>query len=264
MNTSLQNLCLRLECAQAEQNQAMAKAVARLNPAGGARCERIAGAYAVYLGPGHMLNQGLALGLAGPMTEADLDRLETVLGTPTTVELSAGADPSVAPLLAARGYRVHLFQQVWMRDLPAGEDLEPRTALEVRPLRPGEEALFGKVVFAGFMETDDLDSVDPTPFAATTSAEGTTCFLAFADGVPLGAGTAGIAGDVATLSGTSVLPRFRGRGGQGALIRARLAFAREQGCVLAASATLPGTHSQVNLERAGFRVAYPKLELVKA
>ncbi len=264
MNQTLQNLCLRLECAQAEQNQAMARAEARLNPGGGARCERIAGAYAIFLGPGHMLNQGLALGLAGPMAEADLDRLEAILGAPTTVELSAGADPSVAALLAARGYRVHMFQQVWLRDLSAGEDLEHRTELEVRPIHAGEEALFGKVVFAGFMETDDLDSVDPAPFAATTSAEGTTCFLAFLDGVPMGAGTVGLAGGVATLSGTSVLPSFRGRGGQGALIRTRLAFAWERGCTLAASATLPGTHSQANLERAGFRVAYPKLELVKA
>jgi len=264
LTQTLQNLCRRLECAQAEQNQAVARAEARLQPASGARCERIAGAYAVYLGPGHMLNQGLALGLAGPMTEADLDRLEAVLGSPTTVELSAGADPSVAALLAARGYRIHLFQQVWMRELSPAEAFDIPPELDVRPVRPGEEALFGKVVFAGFMETDDLDSVDPAPFAATTSAEGTTCFLAFRDGVPLGAGTVGIAGDVATLSGTSVLPSFRGRGGQGALIRGRLAFARERGCALAASATLPGTHSQANLERAGFRVAYPKLELVKA
>jgi GNAT superfamily N-acetyltransferase len=263
VNPSLHELCLRLECAQAEQNKAMAEADARLNPGGGARCERIAGAYAIHLGPGHMLNQGLALGLHGPMSARDLDQLEAVVGRPTTVELSAGADPSVAPLLAERGYRIHLFQQVWMRDLPGEDTFAEMPGIEARPLVPGEEEVFGRVVFAGFMDTDDTAAVDPTPFAATLSAVGTTCFLAFVDGEPMGAGTVGLSGDVATLSGTSVLPRFRGRGGQGALIRARLAFARAHGCALAASASLPGTPSQANLERCVFRVAYPKLELVR-
>lgn len=263
MNQTLSKLCLRLECAQAEQNKAMAQAQARLNPTAGARCERVRGAYAVHLGPGHMLNQALALGLEGPLEEADLDRIESVVGSPTTVELCAGADPSVAALLAARGYRIQLFQQVWMWELGPEDDLSVPAGIEVRAIRPGEEDLFGRVVFAGFMETDDTAAVDPAPFAATPSAVGTNCFLAFLDGRPIGAGTVGISGNVATLSGTSVLPRFRGRGGQGALIRARLAFARALGCTLAASATLPGTHSQANLERCGFRVAYPKLELVR-
>src|SRR5512141_1482513 len=100
----LQSLCRRLEFAQASQNRAMAEAQARMNPDTNARCVRIGhpekGAFAVYLGPGHMLNQGLALGLDGPMSESELDELEAVLGRPTVVELSAGADPGLHPMLA--------------------------------------------------------------------------------------------------------------------------------------------------------------------
>jgi hypothetical protein len=47
------------------------------------------------------------------------------------------------------------------------------------------------------------------------------------------------------------------------MIRARLAFAKERGCTLACSATVPHGYSQFNLQKMGFRVAYPKLELVR-
>lgn len=43
----------------------------------------------------------------------------------------------------------------------------------------------------------------------------------------------------------------------------RLARARELGCEVAYSVTLPGTASRRNMERAGFRVAYPKVLMVK-
>lgn len=263
MNQTLTSLCLRLETAQTLQNRAVAEAAARLNPASGARWERLPAATAVYFGPGHMLNQGLALGLDGPLDAAQLDRLESVLGAPTVVELSAGADPSAAALLASRGYRIQAFQQVWMRHLDPAEPFDLPPDVEIRPIRPGEEDRFARTVFAGFMETDDLASVDPSGFGATPATVGTTCFLAFVDGQPAGGGTVAVSGDVAVLSGTAVLPRFRGRGLQGALIRARLAHGRDHGCVLATSATLPANASQASLARCGFRVAYPKVEMVR-
>ena len=43
----------------------------------------------------------------------------------------------------------------------------------------------------------------------------------------------------------------------------RLAMARDAGCDLAATNTLPGTASQRNAERAGFRVAYTKAVVAK-
>ncbi len=262
----LQSLCRRLEFAQAAQNKAMAEARARMNPESNARCVRVGdpekGAFAVYLGPGHMLNQGLALGLDGPMKEGDLDKLEAVLGRPTVLELSAGADPGLYPMLPSRGYRIQMFQQVWMREL---EDLpsNPTPEVLVRPIGPGEETLFASVVAAGFFERDELGKEGLEIMLPTTQAKGTTCFLAFTGEEPIGACTAGLHEGVAALSGTSVRPRFRGRGGQGAMIQARLAFAKQRGCTLACSATAPHGHSQFNLQKMGFRVAYPKLEMVR-
>lgn len=260
------SLCRRLEFAQASQNKAMAEAQARMNPESHARCVRIGnperGAFAVYLGPGHMLNQGLALGLDGPMQEGNFDELEAALGWPTVLELSAGADPGLYALLSSRGYRIQMFQQVWMRelvDLPSN----PAPAVLVRPIGPDEETLFASVVAAGFFERDALSGEGLEIMMPTTQATGNTCFLAFLGQDPIGACTVGLHEGVAALSGTSVRPRFRGRGGQGAMIQARLAFAREQGCALACSATAPHGPSQFNLQKMGFRVAYPKLEMVR-
>ncbi|MBL0314009.1 MAG: hypothetical protein IPP78_15215 [Holophagaceae bacterium] len=214
----LQSLCRRFEFAQAAQNMAMAEAQARMSPETGARCERIGntgkGAFVVYLGPGHMLNQGLALGLAGPIAEEDLDEIEAILGRPTVLELSAGADPGLYQMLSKRGYRAQQFQQVWMREL---EQLppDPDPGVVVRPIKSGEEKLFACVVAAGFFERDQLTDEGVEIMMPSTSAMGTTCFLAFIGDEPIGAGTLGISDGVAALSGTSVRPGFRGRGGQG-------------------------------------------------
>src|SRR5258706_7983666 len=68
---------------------------------------------------------------------------------------------------------------------------------------------------------------------------------------------------VAFVNGSGVRPAFRRRGAQGALIRRRLQRARELGCELACSSTLPGTSSRRNMERHGFSVAYPKVVMLK-
>ena len=68
---------------------------------------------------------------------------------------------------------------------------------------------------------------------------------------------------VAQLAGAATLPAFRRRGVQRALLAARLAAARRAGCDLAVVTTQPGTQSQVNAERQGFRLLYARAILVK-
>ena len=69
---------------------------------------------------------------------------------------------------------------------------------------------------------------------------------------------------VASLGGASTLPAFRNRGAQTALLQARLAFAVESGCEVAMVTTLPGTTSQRNVERQGFRVVYTRAKLQRS
>ena len=88
-------------------------------------------------------------------------------------------------------------------------------------------------------------------------------FLAFVDGQAAGGAVIWIHDGVAGLMGASMLPAFRRRGGQSALMRMRLDFARRQGCDLAYTITAPGSGSQRNAERAGFRMAYTRSKMYK-
>ena len=241
----------RLERAQARQND-------RFNLAAGGRSFAVGGGFAHFRSEGHPLNQ--ALGLVESIPESALQEVEAFLGAPTILELSPGADPGLWPLLASRGYRVHQFQQQWVRNLD-GLDAAG-SAFEIRPIRAGESELQSRLVGAGFFGRDDWRTFDP-PFGAPEGVTDCLRYLAFIEGEPAGGATLGWNDGVAMLSGDAVLPRFRGRGLQKALIRVRLKDAKTAGCDLATASTLPSTPSQRAYEACGFRAAYPKLEMAR-
>jgi GNAT superfamily N-acetyltransferase len=250
MAYDLPSLARRLERAQALQNE-------RFNQAAGGRSLAVGGGFAHFRGEGHPLNQ--ALGLIGPVAEPELEAVEAFLGAPTVLELSPGADPSLWSLLARRGYRLQQFQQLWVKAL-AGAALPSPSA--VRVAGSGEASLYNRVVSAGFLARDDWRGLEP-PFEVSLEVVDAWGFLAFVDGEPAGGGMLGIVEGVALLSGDGVMPRFRGRELQKALIDARLAFAQERGCDLACASTAPGTASQRSYEACGFRAAYPKVEMAR-
>ncbi|MBS1785030.1 MAG: GNAT family N-acetyltransferase [Acidobacteria bacterium] len=251
MSFDLNALILRVERALARQND-------RFNLAAGGRSLAVGGGFAHFRGEGHPLNQ--ALGLVEPISESLLEAVEAFLGRPTVLELSPGADPQLWPLLASRGYRVHQFQQQWVRGLDGLDDIEG--CFEIRPIRAGESELQSRLVGAGFFERDDWRTFDP-PFMAPEGVPDSLRYLAFVEGEPAGGATLGWNDGVAMLGGDAVLPRFRGRGLQKALIRARLWDAVAAGCDLATASTLPSTPSQRAYEACGFRVAYPKVEMAR-
>lgn len=179
------------------------------------------------------------------------------------VELTPGALEGTPGLLQARGYLIRQFQQVWHRPLAAFPRLPTLPGVLIRLLAPGEEGLFDRVVMAGFLDQDGYASLPEDQLLRLGEGSRTRRLLAFVDGEPAGGGSVGLVGPVATLAGTSVLPRFRGRGLQRNLIEARLRLAAEWGSVEICSATLPVSASHHSLVGMGFQVAYPKLELAK-
>jgi N-acetylglutamate synthase-like GNAT family acetyltransferase len=78
------------------------------------------------------------------------------------------------------------------------------------------------------------------------------------DGEMIATASLGIHEGVALLAGASTIPSARQLGAQAALLAARLADARERGCTVAMMVTSPGSASQRNAERSGFRVAYTR------
>lgn len=256
---TLPALAARIERAQAAQNAACARVASH-----GVLPLSIAGGEVIFAGAGSPLTQAVALALGQEMTAAELDQVEALLGRepgPMQIETCPFTHPSLLALLAQRGYRISEFQQVLVRAIDASPDVPSEQ--EVRPLRAGEEEAWARLIFEAFTDGAPVDPALLQIMLPTTRAPGTTCFMALADGVPAGGGTVALHDDIATLSGAGIQKAFRRRGLQAALVRARLAFAARHGCTVASSSTAPGTTSQRNLERLGFRIAYPKAVLVR-
>jgi GNAT superfamily N-acetyltransferase len=84
--------------------------------------------------------------------------------------------------------------------------------------------------------------------------------IAELDGAPVGAAAMCLPGGVVLLAGACTVPEARRRGVQLALLHHRLSMAVDQGCDLAMMGALPGSASQRNAERHGFRVAYTRIK----
>jgi GNAT superfamily N-acetyltransferase len=90
-----------------------------------------------------------------------------------------------------------------------------------------------------------------------------TAWLAESEDAPLAGAAMGIYEGAAMFYGDATLPEARRRGAQSALVYHRLLHAQSAGCDLAMACTLPGSISQRNYERFGFRVAYTKVLVMR-
>lgn len=124
---------------------------------------------------------------------------------------------------------------------------------EIERLDPADLDEFAATWVAAFESADD-EAGGRRAFVRTGfTAPGFACFLARVDGRPAAVGVARVDGADALVDGAATLPEFRGRGLQKALLRARLAYAREQGAEVAFSRTGAGSISQANMLKLGLR-----------
>jgi len=252
-------LARRIENAQAEQVDRTP-----MHSRQGIPALRVAGGRALFLGPRSPFSAAIGVGLDGRVGLEDLDRIEELLGQgggAVRIELNPFCEPALSAKLAARGYRVERFLQVWCR--PASPVPPPMPGVEVRPLRPGEERRWAELFFLSYLGRPASSELELAGGLGIVRTQGNTCFLALQEGEPRGVGVASVTDGVALLSADGVVPPFRGRGLQLALIHARLAWAARQGAEVVSASTEPATASQRNYEKAGFRCAYPKLVMVR-
>ena len=85
-----------------------------------------------------------------------------------------------------------------------------------------------------------------------------TCFFAERDGEPIATAALFMHEGTALLAGASTVPAGRRQGAQNALLDTRLQTAASNGCDLAMMVAAPGSASQRNAERQGFRIAYTR------
>ena len=259
-------LSRRLERAEGHANARFVEARARVEPSVAVCWTEIAGAYAMFDGPDSPVTQSFGLGVFAEASESDLDSIEAFFfdrGAACHLEISPLAGLELTRLLVARGYMPEEQSNVLYQTLPGAPThaLDPR--IEVRLSPPEESELWGRIALEGWRGespeiVDYLRSIGPAIAAREDSAP----FLALIEGRPVACGALCTHQGTAVLAGACTIPDARRRGAQRALLDARLAWAAAKGCDLASVVTQPGSSSQRNAERQGFRVAYTRTKWV--
>lgn len=255
-------LARRLERTEARSNADFVEARAKAFPDRGATWTEVAGAYAMFDGVGSPLTQTFGLGVFQEINPADLDAIEGFFksrGAEVFHEVSPIADASVFKLFNERGYRPIEFSSVLYRTIDPDVRLgsSRNDQVKVRLVPENEIELFAQTAFEGWSEfTEILDFL--RELAQVTALSKSLSFIAELEGKPIATGALSITGDVALLAGASTIPTARRQGAQLALLEERLRYAAAHGCTVAMMAANPGSGSQRNAERNGFRIAYTR------
>jgi len=248
----------------------------------------VGGGIAAFLEVGSPVNGTFGLGMAGSVSVADVRALEGFFaekGERALASICPHAHPSVLRTLAARGWTPVAFENVLTLELGPAADapslapgLAPAGApapapspvaplapvhIEVRVARSDDELeLWAALAANGFAAPEDPDPPEMRLSRASADMAGSSAFIGYVDGVAAGTGQLVVDGEIAWLSTDTTLPHLRRRGVQTALQRARLDAAREAGCTLAVTESMPGSASQRNMERLGFSLVYTRVEVL--
>jgi GNAT superfamily N-acetyltransferase len=257
-------LARRLERAEAHSCASFVEARARIAPEAGARWIECGGAYAMFDGPESPITQTFGLGVFEACTPAMLNTIEAFYkecGAPVFHEVSPLAGVAVAELLHTRGYRPMEFTSILYRDV----EPVPPSVIDVRLIDPEKEGdVWAETAARGWApEQPELIDFLRDIGRVTAARKDPLCWIAEIDGEPGAAGGLNIHEGVALFAGASTVPSMRRRGLQYALLAARMQYAATLGqCDLAMMGALPGSASQRNAERHGFRIAYTRVKWV--
>lgn len=232
-----------------------------------------------FSGPESWSNQACGLALDAPVTPAEIDRLVAFYvdrGVEPRVEVCPFAHDTLIDGLAERGFITVGFDNCLARDLSS--DRSPLrlpegvgTRVRVRRIDQAHEAEvleWVRVSNSAFAEpgTTKREIFDQLSILLARHPW-IDPFVAEIDGVVAGAGAVEVSRPtggpaVAALIATSVLPEYRRRGVQQALMLARLEQARTKGAVFASIQSKPGIPTERNARRLGFQVMYTKSSMV--
>lgn len=262
-------LARRFEAAEEVPQVLYAQLYQKLRPEIGATVEEICGGHMVFAGLGSPIGRAGAVGLADPVTEADLDRIEAFYRAhqaPAQIDVTPLTDENLLELLKQRGYAMAELNNVLFRKLEGLGDLPPSPVDKViRAGRPEEAGEFAGIVQRSFFPNGDGPADFDAMLAPLFQFPGVQPFVAELEGknVACGAGLVIPEHKIVALFGAGTLAEYRDRGLQTAILVRRMREAARVGCEYAVIVTKGGTTSMRNAERLGFRVAYSKPTLIR-
>lgn len=258
------DLSQKLERTEASANAAFVEARAKISPETNAEWIEVAGTYAMFDGIESPLTQTFGLGVFEEITNVELEKLEAFFKKHDAFvfhEVSPLAGLDLVALLNERNYQPIELTSVMFQSLESENSLNLpiNPNIKTRIIEKGEEELWARTSADGWAsEAQELGDFMFNFGQISANCKGGFPFLAELDGKPISAGMLFVFNDVALLGGASTIPEGRKKGGQSALLAARLKFAQSQGCKIAMMCALPGSQSQRNAEKNGFRIAYTR------
>ena len=235
-----------------------------LFPEVGTEWIEVAGTYAMFDGAESPLTQTFGLGVFDEITDKELDEIEAFFkqrNAPVFHEVSPMANVSLIVLLNERDYQPIELTSLMFRSFESEDEinLPKNSKIKTRIIGADEIDIFAETA-ANVWSVEMPDYADFMMEFCKVSAnsKSASSFIAEIDGKPIATGTLFIYDDVAELGGASTILEFRRQGAQNALLAARLSYARENGCKIAMMGALPGSQSQRNAEKNGFRIAYTR------
>ena len=206
-----------------------------------------------------MVNHTVGLGEDEPAEDAVLDAavdFYAALGVGFYASITPSARPTdLRRRLAERGFTRGYD---WMKFTRSAADVpSPHTELDLRLVGPSGGDDFARVVLAGYGLPDAVRET----IAAVPALDDWSAYVAYEGDEPAAAGALFISGDVGWLGFAATAPAHRRKGGQGAILAARLARARELGVETLVTETGVAeegrpSNSYRNILRSGFEELY--------
>lgn len=232
----------------------------------GAGAQEIGGALCLRLEPLSsvtMFNRALGLGIERPATDEQLDEaLGFLRGVEAYVTVAPEAEPrDLGDQLQTRGLAP---DRGWTKFSRSTADL-PQANSTLRVERDDRGEAFAEAATRGFGLPDlFLDWLRRLP-----GRDGWQCFVAFDGDAPAAAGALYVTGVVGWNGIGATVPEQRGKGGQSALLAARIEAAAEAGCEVVVTETGEPVDGQANgsyrnILRAGFEPAYVRANYLSA
>jgi GNAT superfamily N-acetyltransferase len=247
----------------------LARSVSALAPVS----EAIAGGVMCRAEPGSWMNKAINLGMGGEVSAGDIAALMRFYeggGIEPRVEVCPYSHGTLVRGLADAGFGLRRLAHVLVADLHGGPPATPTgglAGLTFRVIDPRDDEgrrLLARTAHRGFVAPDS----EPTDaqvrvWLGAMGNPATMAVLATIDGEPASAGYVDVHGAYATLYAASVVPAFRRRGVQGAMIAERMRLARERGAEFATITSDPEGPTERNARRLGFVSCYTRMILTR-
>jgi hypothetical protein len=231
--------------------------VRRLYPEERAASMEIAGGLAVFTGVDSPLSQTYGIGTVAPVTAEGIAQITDFYasrGATPRVFVTPMADPTLGRVLAAAGYAPAEYENVM-----ASDQFDAYALYGDRIDLARDISEWARASTQGFMDLETLAPDDDRIARVLASSEGVSALEA-RDGVTIVATAAmDIRGECSAMFAGSTMREYRHRGQHLALIRDRIARARDAGARFMRATAHPASSSERNFHRCGFVTLYTRV-----